>query len=195
MVPLVPVRSLDDGGLYLQRGRVEADAGSTTGALGRVLEPESALLIIDAEVPATGARVTRSWQGSPKLRRRCGALGRAAQERGAGPTLARLALRRAHPVGMTGTAPRSPSAGRTGSARSSPQRELGGFERLGLGQLAELAQRLLLEPAHPVGGELELPRDLVHGPFGVTVEPNRIWITRRSPPGRFSRAESIAWRS
>ena len=27
-----------------------------------MLEPESALLIIDAEVPATGARVTRSWQ-------------------------------------------------------------------------------------------------------------------------------------
>ena len=62
MVALVPVRSRDDGALYLQRGRVEAGVGSTTGALGQVLEPESALLIIDAEVPATGARVTRSWQ-------------------------------------------------------------------------------------------------------------------------------------
>ncbi len=56
------MRSLDDGALYLQRGRVEAAEGETTGALGRVLEPESALLIDDAEVPATGARVTRSWQ-------------------------------------------------------------------------------------------------------------------------------------
>ena len=62
LVPLVPVRSLDDGVLYLQRGRMEAAEGETTGALGRVLEPESALLIDDAEVPATGARVTRSWQ-------------------------------------------------------------------------------------------------------------------------------------
>jgi hypothetical protein len=63
LVPLVPVRSLDDGALYPQRGRVEAaDGKCTTGALGRVLEPDSALLIADAEVPATGARVTRSWQ-------------------------------------------------------------------------------------------------------------------------------------
>ena len=62
LVPLVPVRSLDDGVLYLQRGHMEAAEGETTGALGRVLEPESALLIDDAEVPATGARVTRSWQ-------------------------------------------------------------------------------------------------------------------------------------
>ena len=62
LVPLVPVRSLADGALYLQRGRVEVAGGESTGALGRVLEPDSALLIVDAEVPATGARVTRSWQ-------------------------------------------------------------------------------------------------------------------------------------
>ena len=62
LVPLVPVRSLDDGGLYLQRGRIEGAGADTTGALGRVLEPESALLIVDGEIPATGARVTRSWQ-------------------------------------------------------------------------------------------------------------------------------------
>ena len=63
LLPLVPVRSLDDGAPYLQRGRVEvAGADAAGGALGRVLEPESALLIADAEVPATGARVTRSWQ-------------------------------------------------------------------------------------------------------------------------------------
>ena len=63
LLPLVPVRSLEDGGLYLQRGRVEvAGAETAPGALGRVLEPDSALLIADAEVPATGARVTRSWQ-------------------------------------------------------------------------------------------------------------------------------------
>lgn len=57
LVPLVPVYK--DGGLYLQRGRM---AASASGAVGRVLEPGSALLIFDDEVPATGARVTRSWQ-------------------------------------------------------------------------------------------------------------------------------------
>lgn len=62
LVPLVPVRSLDDGGLYLQRGRMERSGTETTGALGTVLEPDGALLIVDNEVPATGARVTRSWQ-------------------------------------------------------------------------------------------------------------------------------------
>jgi hypothetical protein len=64
-IPLVPVRSTVDGGLYLQRGRIAASAGDgveTRGALGRILEPGRALLVHDAEVPATGARVTRSWQ-------------------------------------------------------------------------------------------------------------------------------------
>ena len=56
-IPLVPVYK--DAALYLQRGRM---ASSATGALGQVLEPGSALLIFDDEVPATGARVTRSWQ-------------------------------------------------------------------------------------------------------------------------------------
>ena len=46
--------------------------------LGRVLEPDSALLIVDDEVPATGARVTRSWQlarTGRRRRRRCGSAG------------------------------------------------------------------------------------------------------------------------
>ena len=62
-VPLVPVTS--DGGLYLQRGRLATAAGNgvtTRGAIGRILEPERQLLIRDEEVPATGARVTRTWQ-------------------------------------------------------------------------------------------------------------------------------------
>ena len=67
-VPLVPVRtSGEDGeGRYLQRGRLEVSADEegveTRGALGRILEPDTALLIHDEEVPATGARVTRTWQ-------------------------------------------------------------------------------------------------------------------------------------
>ena len=64
-VPLVPV-TMRDGGLRLQRGRLATAAPDGTvqsrGALGRVLEPDSTLLIFDDEVPATGARVTRSWQ-------------------------------------------------------------------------------------------------------------------------------------
>jgi hypothetical protein len=63
-VPLVPVRR--DGELFLQRGRLAtaADGGDveTSGALGIVLEPGRALLIEDGEVPATGMRVTRTWQ-------------------------------------------------------------------------------------------------------------------------------------
>jgi hypothetical protein len=55
-----------DDGLYLQRGRLataaDADGVQSTGAIGRILEPGHALLIHDDEVPATGARVTRSWQ-------------------------------------------------------------------------------------------------------------------------------------
>lgn len=65
LVPLVPVQDGDDG-LYLQRGRLataaDADGVHSTGAIGRILEPGHALLIHDDEVPATGARVTRSWQ-------------------------------------------------------------------------------------------------------------------------------------
>jgi hypothetical protein len=64
-VPLVPVRSTTDGGLYLQRGRLATAVSrtvTTRGALGRILEPETALLIHDDEVPATGVRITRSWQ-------------------------------------------------------------------------------------------------------------------------------------
>lgn len=64
-VPLVPVRSTADGGLYLQRGRLATAASrsvATRGAVGRILEPETALLIHDEEVPATGVRITRSWQ-------------------------------------------------------------------------------------------------------------------------------------
>lgn len=67
-VPLVPVRTTgEDGeGRYLQRGRLEVsldDEGvETRGALGRILEPDTALLIHDEEVPVTGARVTRTWQ-------------------------------------------------------------------------------------------------------------------------------------
>jgi len=64
-VPLVPV-TMPDGGLRLQRGRLataaQDGAVESRGALGCVLEPDSALLIFDDEVPATGVRVTRSWQ-------------------------------------------------------------------------------------------------------------------------------------
>ncbi len=35
---------------------------TSSGALGRILEPGRPLLIYDEEVPATGARVTRTWQ-------------------------------------------------------------------------------------------------------------------------------------
>jgi hypothetical protein len=61
-IPLVPVYK--DGGLFLQRGRMadQNGDGAARGALGRVLEPESQLLIFDDEVPVTGVRVTRSWQ-------------------------------------------------------------------------------------------------------------------------------------
>jgi hypothetical protein len=62
-VPLVPVRK--DGGLYLQRGRLAVsgeDDVETTGALGEILEPQHHLLIRDDAIPATGARVTRTWQ-------------------------------------------------------------------------------------------------------------------------------------
>jgi hypothetical protein len=55
-VPLVPVTS--GGELFLQRGRMV----SASGAAGRILEPGRQLLICDNEVPATGARVTRTWQ-------------------------------------------------------------------------------------------------------------------------------------
>jgi hypothetical protein len=62
-VPLVPVRK--DGGLYLQRGRLavsgEGDV-ETSGALSEILEPGHHLLIHDDAIPATGARVTRTWQ-------------------------------------------------------------------------------------------------------------------------------------
>jgi hypothetical protein len=65
-VPLVPVESTADDALYLQRGRLEVAAAgdevTTRGALGRILEPESQLLIHDQEVPQGGVRVTRSWQ-------------------------------------------------------------------------------------------------------------------------------------
>jgi hypothetical protein len=64
-VPLVPVRSTADGGLYLQRGRLAVSAQDevvTRGALGEILEPDRALAIHDDEIPATGARVTRTWQ-------------------------------------------------------------------------------------------------------------------------------------
>jgi hypothetical protein len=64
-IPLVPVR-LPGGGLSLQRGRVATGVESgevvTRGALGRILEPDTALLVDDGEVPATGMRVTRTWQ-------------------------------------------------------------------------------------------------------------------------------------
>ena len=65
LVPLVPVQD-GDAALYLQRGRLataaDPDGVQTTGAIGRILEPGHPLLIHDDEVPATGARVTRSWQ-------------------------------------------------------------------------------------------------------------------------------------
>jgi hypothetical protein len=62
-VPLVPVTR--QGALMLQRGRLAtaADGGvQTRGALGRILQPDKKLLIQDDEVPATGVRVTRTWQ-------------------------------------------------------------------------------------------------------------------------------------
>src|SRR5262249_48034673 len=64
-IPLVPVR-LPDGSLSLQRGRVATGMSegeiTTRGALGRILEPGEVLLVDDGEVPATGMRVTRTWQ-------------------------------------------------------------------------------------------------------------------------------------
>jgi hypothetical protein len=66
LVPLVPVRSEASGSLYLQRGRIATSAtdraASFQGPVGRILEPQRALLIHDAEVPRAGARITRSWQ-------------------------------------------------------------------------------------------------------------------------------------
>lgn len=64
-VPLVPVRSTVDGALYLQRGRLAvaaSDETTTRGALGRILQPDAPLVIHDDEVPASGVRVTRTWQ-------------------------------------------------------------------------------------------------------------------------------------
>jgi hypothetical protein len=55
-VPLVPVTAGEE--LFLQRGRMV----DGSGAIGRILQPGTQLLIYDNEVPATGARVTRSWQ-------------------------------------------------------------------------------------------------------------------------------------
>ena len=65
-VPLVPVRNNADGSILFQRGRM-ADASVkgeviTTGALGKVLEPDRALLIHEEEIPTTGMRVQRHWQ-------------------------------------------------------------------------------------------------------------------------------------
>src|SRR5262249_16798971 len=64
-IPLVPVRS-PDGRLSLQRGRIATGVAgeevTTRGALGRILEPGEVLLLDDGEVPATGMRVTRTWQ-------------------------------------------------------------------------------------------------------------------------------------
>jgi hypothetical protein len=57
-LPLVPVRSADRVPL-LQRGRLAEQA---RGAAGRILEPGRQLLLHDDAVPASGARVTRSWQ-------------------------------------------------------------------------------------------------------------------------------------
>jgi len=65
-VPLVPVRSTEDGSLYLQRGRIAtsvSDSGVVTrGTVGQILEPDRALLIHDNEVSPDGIRITRSWQ-------------------------------------------------------------------------------------------------------------------------------------
>jgi hypothetical protein len=64
-VPLVPVQS-SDGALYLQRGRLATSGANgsvaTRGAVGRILEPDQALLLRDEAVPASGVRVTRTWQ-------------------------------------------------------------------------------------------------------------------------------------
>ena len=60
--PWHPLRRPPTTGPYLQRGRIDSGGSAGTGSLCRVLEPESPLLVADGEVPATGARVTRSRQ-------------------------------------------------------------------------------------------------------------------------------------
>ena len=62
-VPLVPVRTGDDGAIAFQRGRVAGAAGSR-GALGRVLEPQRRLIVHEEEVPYEGARVVRRFQST-----------------------------------------------------------------------------------------------------------------------------------
>ena len=58
-VPLVPVRIGDEEGpIALQRGRIGGQ-----GARGRVLEPQTRLLV-DEEVPREGARVVRRFESA-----------------------------------------------------------------------------------------------------------------------------------
>jgi hypothetical protein len=59
-VPLVPVRiGGDEGPIAFQRGRIEG-----RGARGRVLEPQTRLLIDEEEVPREGVRVVRRFQSA-----------------------------------------------------------------------------------------------------------------------------------
>lgn len=67
LLPLLPVHVEDEGGLYLQRGRIavgtDDDGGVVTrGARGVLLEPDRQLLVLDAAVPRSGVEVRRAWQ-------------------------------------------------------------------------------------------------------------------------------------
>ena len=59
-MPLVPVRIGDeDRPIALQRARIGGQ-----GARGRVLEPQTRLLVDEEEVPREGARVVRRFQSA-----------------------------------------------------------------------------------------------------------------------------------
>ena len=72
-VPLVPVTLTEDAGsavppgtIMFQRGRRPATGspGATVGARGRLLEPDSRLLLHEEEIPRSGIRVVRRWQSA-----------------------------------------------------------------------------------------------------------------------------------
>ncbi len=75
-LPLIPVRRTGDDLRWRQRGRVTPPADAPPGwgqARGRLLEPESRLLIHEEEIPRTGAevvrrtRMTRANDGTPMV--------------------------------------------------------------------------------------------------------------------------------
>lgn len=61
-LPLLPVRITGGVAIRLQRGRVALPEGGTSGALGRILEPEHRLLIREEALPACGLRLQRGYE-------------------------------------------------------------------------------------------------------------------------------------